>query len=205
MKTLYQAFLDYIKSKSSYFVNKKILDLGCGTGHVTSIFGKKNKVIGIDVQNVVDEKVKNFTFQIADATNLSFKDNVFDLVISFDVIEHVENDNKMLHETYRVLKKNGRILFGTPNKKRLLNAILKLIGRERKYPLLINDDDKLGKIIHVREYTDNEIVSLFEGSGFKKIKVTPFWFGTPFLFYGISHLNFLTKKYCQYYFIEAVK
>ena len=63
MITLLQACTDYINKKSQSYKNKKIIDLGCGTGHFTTFFGQHNKVIGVDIQNVVNNIYKNFTFR----------------------------------------------------------------------------------------------------------------------------------------------
>lgn len=49
-----------------------------------------------------------------DALNLSFKDEVFDLIISQDVLEHVPDFELSVKESYRVLKENGIMLFSIP-------------------------------------------------------------------------------------------
>ena len=205
MITLLQACTDYINKKSQSYKNKKIIDLGCGTGHFTTFFGQHNKVIGVDIQNVVNNIYKNFTFRITDATKLPFEDNIFDLVISFDVIEHIENDDQMITEAYRILKKGGKIFFGTPNRERLANVVLKVIGKQIKYPLSLGNDKLLGEMIHIREYTKDEIEKILKRHNFRQIKVTHFWFGTPFLKYGTIKLFDWSKKYCQYLFFEAIK
>ncbi|MCR4329307.1 MAG: methyltransferase domain-containing protein [Candidatus Roizmanbacteria bacterium] len=205
MKTLYKACSDYIKTYSKNYNKKRILDLGCGEGYFTSLFGLRNNVIGIDLQNIVPKKYKNFIYRKADVTNLPFKSSSMDLVISFDVIEHIQNDKKMLDEAYRVLKKGGHILFGTPNRNRLANTILKIFGKPRSYPWLIGDDKVLGKMIHVREYDYKELSNILKLVGFKKINITPFWFGSPFFKYGFVKVFEFSKRYCQYYFFEASK
>ena len=53
----------------------------------------------------------------ASATNLPFKDKNFDTIVSFDTMEHVKNQNKMLSEIIRVLKQNGKFLVYTLNSK----------------------------------------------------------------------------------------
>ena len=52
-----------------------------------------------------------------DATKLGFDDETFDVVTSFQVIEHVRDSSKFLLEIKRVLKKTGIALISTPNKK----------------------------------------------------------------------------------------
>lgn len=49
-----------------------------------------------------------------DITNISFKDNTFDVIICNHVLEHVPNDQKAMQELYRVLKPNGWAILQTP-------------------------------------------------------------------------------------------
>ena len=84
-------------------------------------------MIGVDLQNVVQKKYCNFKFQVADATKLPFQNNNFDLIISFDVIERIKRDKRVMVEIYQKLKKNGKIFLGTPNKNRLFHFLLKLL------------------------------------------------------------------------------
>ncbi len=90
---------------------KNCLDIGCGTGNLI----KWLRFFGIDAHGVeiskdavemVDEKIKPFVKE-GDLTDLPFKDEEFDLVISFDVLEHVERGKikKAATEAIRVSKK----------------------------------------------------------------------------------------------------
>ena len=49
-----------------------------------------------------------------DLTNLSFKDNKFDLIICYHVLEHIKKDTKAMKEIYRVLKPNGTAILQVP-------------------------------------------------------------------------------------------
>ena len=106
-----------------YIVNKKVLDLGCGTGYGSAeliSMGAKS-VDGVDLSKGAigfaraNYKKNRLSFKIADALNLPFKDNTFDCVVSFEVIEHVKDYTKYLTEAFRVLKKGGYFIFSTPN------------------------------------------------------------------------------------------
>lgn len=197
-----KAIITYIENFSQGYENKKILDMGCGKGNYTYFFGKRNKTIGIDLQDVVEGKYRNFDFQIADATNLPFQNNTFDLVVSLDVIEHIENDKKMLSEACRVLKKNGRMFLSTPNKTRLSHFLLKVIGKPVKYPLNLGTDKKLGPIIHIREYTAKELEKLIMSQGFRSVNINHFWLGLTPLRAGFLKAE-VFKRYCHYLFVEA--
>lgn len=195
----------YIENYSLRCINKRILDVGCGMGNFTYFFGKKNVVTGIDIQNVVLKRYRNFSFKIGDTTNLKLRINTFDIVISFDVIEHIQRDVKMIAEIYKVLKPGGKLLLGTPNKNRLTNIVFKIIGRPRKYPLNLGHDSILGDTIHIREYTESELYSKLRSAGFKKIKILPFWFGMPNIPFGIIYPFRPLSQFSQYLFAEATK
>ena len=53
-----------------------------------------------------------------DVCNLRFKNNIFDVIISFDVLEHLDSadQEKFLSEINRVIKSNGTLYVGSPNK-----------------------------------------------------------------------------------------
>jgi len=105
--------------------NFKILDIGTNIGTLPSklyIEGYKN-VSGIDVSNESIGYGKNkYPFLSSnlmsfDGKKIPFEDESFDVVLMFDVIEHVpEVDSFIKKEVSRVLKKGGIFIFQTPNK-----------------------------------------------------------------------------------------
>jgi len=108
-----------IMSVLSEFKNlsqSKVLDVGCGKGMIASNIGNFSKEItGVDVEDrrVVKEGYK---FQLVKDEKLPFNDNFFDIVISNQVIEHVNNQNDHIKEIYRVLRKEGICYLATPNR-----------------------------------------------------------------------------------------
>lgn len=95
---------------------KKVLEVGCGIGVLSSYLAEKYKweVTGIDLDSEQIERAKNdyrenkyLKFFEADATKLPFGDNKFDLVLSVDALHHIPNRNKTFGEINRVLESNG--------------------------------------------------------------------------------------------------
>jgi ubiquinone/menaquinone biosynthesis C-methylase UbiE len=95
---------------------KRVLEVGCGIGVLSSYLAEKHdwEVIGVDVDSEQIERAKNghreskyLKFLEADATGLPFGDGGFDLVLSVDVLHHIPNRNKAFDEMSRVLKSNG--------------------------------------------------------------------------------------------------
>ena len=102
--------------------DKKILDVGCGRGGVLRDFVKygasPQNLYGIDLLEDRIEKAKklypHINFLKANAENLSYSDNFFDIVICFTVFSSIfDKDMKsnIAKEMIRVLKKNGFILW----------------------------------------------------------------------------------------------
>lgn len=112
------------KFAGKFVKNKIVLDAGSGSG-----FGSKKllkagakKVYGIDIspdsikycQNKYQDK--RLIFKRQSLANLDFPDNFFDLVVAFEVIEHIDKHEKALDEIFRVLKPGGILFISTPNK-----------------------------------------------------------------------------------------
>lgn len=130
IKTRFDSNLVYKEHLARYnfiqrFVKDKfILDLGCGIGDGTYTLSlDAKKVIGTELDR---ERLKyafdnfkndNLSYLVMDGCFLGFKDNTLDAIISLEVIEHLENQDRFLLEIKRVLKKDGIAIISTPNKK----------------------------------------------------------------------------------------
>lgn len=108
-----------------YAKNKVVLDAGCGSGYGADglIRSGAKKVYGVDINS---ESIKycqehhqqeNLEFSIGDLAKLDLPDKSFDLIVAFEVIEHVKDCPKVISEFYRLLKPGGKLILSTPNKK----------------------------------------------------------------------------------------
>lgn len=99
----------------------KILEIGCGAGSMTAHLHKKGfNIIGTDLsKDLLNYAVKTHpkcNYILMSGEKLDFKDDYFDVVMSFDVIEHIPDVEQHFKEVHRVLKKGGKYIFVTPNK-----------------------------------------------------------------------------------------
>ena len=102
---------------------KRVLDAGCGAGYGSAELARVAEVvIGVDVAAEAVEfaranyRLPNLSFEPASCTELPYPDGAFDLVVAFEVIEHLENWRGFLHEARRVLAPAGQLTVSTPNK-----------------------------------------------------------------------------------------
>lgn len=94
--------------------NKQVLDVGCGYGALSSIILKKGAHVYATEKDKYKLEVakrilkgKNIKFTQVKNEKLPYKNDFFDVVFLFDVIEHIGNPKKMISECSRVLKKDG--------------------------------------------------------------------------------------------------
>ena len=106
--------------KKEYFKPgyKTLLDIGCGRGEHIKEFQKLGyKVKGVDKSEEARLLVKDVEIKIVDIENnpLPYPDKSFDVVFSKSVIEHLNNPDNIMKETYRILKDGGRLILMTPD------------------------------------------------------------------------------------------
>ena len=99
----------------------KILEVGCGAGRLTNYLTQRGfNIIGFDIsRSLIEEGDMRYPDAIkllASGDSMPFSDSTFDVVLSFDVLEHIPDLNEHILEVRRVLKKGGLYLFQTPNK-----------------------------------------------------------------------------------------
>jgi len=108
------------------FIKGALLELGCGEGRGVELLAPlADSYIGIDkIKEVIDGlKVKYPNYEFLDGVfpPFPFEDNSFDSIVTFQVIEHVKDDEGFIKEIHRVLKPGGTALITTPNIKMTLS------------------------------------------------------------------------------------
>lgn len=106
------------------FVNDKVvLDLASGEGYGSYLLAKKaKKVIGIDISREVVSfanvkyRQDNLIFRTGTVTKIPIENESIDIVVSFETIEHIMDQDIMLSEIKRVLKPNGLLVISSPEK-----------------------------------------------------------------------------------------
>jgi len=149
-----EAYLVYLRHLFSYeFIKESVseqscvLEVGCGEGYGTSRLSSVVKhIIGVDVDERVIEYAskkygsENCSFKLSNGVTLPFDTNMFDVVVSLEVIEHIQDDIKFLTEIRRVVKAKGTYILTTPNKTYRIRPHKKPWNR-----------------FHVREYSPDEL------------------------------------------------
>ena len=96
-----------------------ICDLGCGAGWATGIFGMFGKTTGVDLSDttLASQRYPHCTFESANILEWDAPRSAFDVVISVEVIEHIERplQAKYLQVAHRLLKPGGHLILTTPN------------------------------------------------------------------------------------------
>lgn len=148
----------------------KSLDAGCGTGINLGYLSSFEASFGFDYSKYALQFCKrrghNNIIQ-ADAERLPFKDNSFDVITAFDLLEHVD-DTKALREFYRVIKPNGYLILTVP-----------------AFNFIWSNHDEA--VHHKRRYSKNELKSIIEFNKFGVFKMS-YWNYLLFLPVAFSRL-----------------
>lgn len=100
--------------------NPKILDLGCGDGRACAIWNEIGPTTGFDLSvsamEIARQRYPFIEFHSGNAVATDFEDDTFDVIISQEVLEHIEVQEDYINECYRLLKPGGFMILTTPNK-----------------------------------------------------------------------------------------
>ena len=111
-----------LKNCLELYKPKIVLDVGCGVGNnIKNLIGQGCFVVGIDISpQAVKAAAENTIYFlkrraliVADAENLPFRKELFDLVVFTEIIEHLTNPTKSISEIHRLLKRQKGILLST--------------------------------------------------------------------------------------------
>ena len=103
---------------------KDVLDIASGEGYGSFLLATvARNVTGVDISQEAVQHARatysdrsNLTFKQGSATKINLPDHTFDVVISFETIEHLAEQSEMLSEIRRVLKPTGVLLISSPNR-----------------------------------------------------------------------------------------
>ena len=191
----------------------RMLDAGCGFGQYSYFCATRFSGINILAVDVIEDQIAdcssffrkknlaNVQFAVEDLSQ-SVHENEFDLVLSVDVMEHIEDDARVFRNFHRALKSGGTLLVNTPSN---------LGGSDVHTP---EDESFVGEHARVG-YGADEMRSKLESVGFKiqKIKYTYGRAGTaawrlgikyPMLILNASKLFFLLLPFYYLTVLNAV-
>ncbi|AMA73164.1 MULTISPECIES: class I SAM-dependent methyltransferase [Aneurinibacillus] len=147
------------------YAKGRVLDIACGAGYGSHMIAKNGKhgkqivkeVVGVDVDKTTIRYAQktyghpHVTFRREDATdpNLPKKLGQFDTILSFETLEHLEDEAQFMKNLYMMLKPGGTLVLSTP------------FGKGRGKPC--------GVPFHVHQLTEQEFCELF--SGYSQVEI----------------------------------
>ncbi|OFV98135.1 MAG: hypothetical protein A3H28_01735 [Acidobacteria bacterium RIFCSPLOWO2_02_FULL_61_28] len=106
-----------------FATGKRVLDAACGTGYGSAMLAETaQSLVGVDVEGDAIEYARqhfgspHIHFAQSDCLTLPIPDGQFDLVVAFEIIEHLDNAEAFLAELRRVLDPSGLLILSTPNR-----------------------------------------------------------------------------------------
>tara|TARA_Y100000310_G_C20617994_1_gene781696 strand:- start:866 stop:1567 length:702 start_codon:yes stop_codon:yes gene_type:complete len=165
-----------------------ILDAGCGLGYfLLTLKDTGAKLYGMDVSPESVEYVKKHITKdavVGAVEKIPYPDNTFDVVLFCEVIEHVEDDAKVLREICRVLKPGGRVVITTPSLKGFFaHSKLKQLGHHH------------GGEFHYRDgYEPADLEKKLEENGYKHLQTRQGIFLLSEWIMELTKVVFLAKR-----------
>lgn len=171
--------VSFLRKHGGVLKGKNILDLGCGPGVLLEDLKKeRGRVCGIDISSSAVSfcKSRGLDVKKADASKSPFKRKKFDGILAIDLLEHVENEDRLLKGVRKVLKKDGIFLIMVP-----------------AFPILWSSRDR--RLNHFRRYNKKNLEKQLTKNGFQVLKSSYFvFFLFPFWLFRILIERIFPRK-----------
>ncbi len=134
----------------------RMLDAGCGTGQMTKLLERYGEAVGLEIASeAIDFARKRGVVNLIQGsiTDPPFAAGSFDLVLSLDVIEHVDNDVQIIDSLFEIVKPGGHLIVTVP-----------------AFKSLWSQHDEINQ--HKRRYRVGEIEGMLTQAGFKLTQAT---------------------------------
>ncbi len=133
-------------------IGKRVADVACGEGYGSALLAQvASDVVGLDISDEAIAHARaryatqaNLRFEQGDASALGWPDASFDLITSFETLEHLDAQEELVAGFARVLGANGALLISSPDKQ------------------TYSDERGFRNEFHVRELYRNELIALLE-------------------------------------------
>lgn len=164
---------------SRYYKTGKILDIGCGTGEFLNICkNAKWEVLGIEPDADARKKsIEKYGLDVREELEIkSLKNEEFDVISMWHVLEHVPNLNDRIEDLKRLIKPNGMIIVAVPNLTSLDAKIYKEHWAAYDLPR------------HLYHFSPKDIEAVFKNHGLTVFKILPMVFDS-------FYVSMLSEKY----------
>jgi SAM-dependent methyltransferase len=161
-----RAVLDHIVELARPKATDRVLDVGTGTGHTALAFAAHvAHVIATDITSEMmaqgeklqaERGIENVEFRVADAHELPFDDDAFDIVTCRRAAHHFSDISRSLQEMTRVLKPGGRLVIDD-----------RTVPEDDFADATLNRLDRLHDHSHVRQYRPSEWRGMMQEAGCK--------------------------------------
>jgi glycosyltransferase involved in cell wall biosynthesis len=142
MKKLHR-YNQWIFSKFHPYLGRRVLEIGSGIGNITKYLLDRDFVIATDVEPRYLTLLKNTfgqyrkfmieNFDISSSDGERYRPYHIDSVICFNVLEHIEKDEKALENIFNILEPGGRLLLFAPSHRWLYGSLDQHLGHHRRY------------------------------------------------------------------------
>ncbi|MBL7713871.1 MAG: class I SAM-dependent methyltransferase [Bdellovibrionales bacterium] len=154
-------------SQYSEVREKKVLEIGCGTGrHTVRLLAAKNQVTGIDISSgmlkVLNQKISSpdLTLIEGDFMTHPLEPRSYDHIVASLVLEHIEDLSAFFSKCGRILKKGGKVFLSELHPERMAQGIF------------AHFKDQKGSEVHLKSvnHTETEFRNSATQSGFEILK-----------------------------------
>ena len=161
-KNIIKTFDKRLKVIETFVSPGKLLDIGCATGFfMHSAKMRAWKVEGVEISKFAASYAKErfgFKIYVGDVRQIDLPANTYDLITMWDVVEHLTNPIEVIQVSKRALKKNGLLVFSTPN----VGSLPAKLTKHKWIGYKLSDE-------HLAYFSKKTVALLLEKAGFSLV------------------------------------